>query len=221
MFSTSGDGGFALRTMYLLTLVSPMSMPSLRSSPWMRGAPQAVVAAHPANQLASLGRHAGATATAMTGFPSPKETESLRCQPMTVSGSTMINAERQFRQACPEKPVRSDQLRPLDRALENIELVPKREHLNLKGGTAAKAIPRRCENGHNAEAGVKKQRKLNSQCINHIGICENHTRIFAEHKHDMRNGAAGDPGEHRKAGEGRRPFQGPRAVFPADRVAAR
>ena len=45
-------------------------------------------------------------------------------------------------QACPEEPVPSDQLRPLDRALENIELVPKSEHLNLKGCTAAKAIPR-------------------------------------------------------------------------------
>ena len=32
------DGGLRPRTMYLLTLVSPMSMPSLSSSPWMRGA---------------------------------------------------------------------------------------------------------------------------------------------------------------------------------------
>src|SRR5674476_1289591 len=34
------EGGFRRWTRYLLTLVSPMSMPSLRSSPWMRGAPQ-------------------------------------------------------------------------------------------------------------------------------------------------------------------------------------
>src|SRR5260370_23935761 len=34
------EGGFRRRTMYLLTLVSPISMPSFRSSPWMRGAPQ-------------------------------------------------------------------------------------------------------------------------------------------------------------------------------------
>src|SRR5260370_41642333 len=34
------EGGFRRRVMYLLTLVSPTSMPSLRSSPWMRGAPQ-------------------------------------------------------------------------------------------------------------------------------------------------------------------------------------
>ena len=33
------DGGLRQRTMYLLTLVSPMPMPSLSNSPWMRGAP--------------------------------------------------------------------------------------------------------------------------------------------------------------------------------------
>ena len=32
--------GLRRRTMYLLTLVSPISRPSLRSSPWTRGAPQ-------------------------------------------------------------------------------------------------------------------------------------------------------------------------------------
>src|SRR5260370_1841447 len=37
------EGGFRRRTMYLITLVSPTSMPSLRSSPWMRGAPQSGV----------------------------------------------------------------------------------------------------------------------------------------------------------------------------------
>src|SRR4029450_7718603 len=34
------DGGFRLRTRYLLTLVSPISIPSFSSSPSMRGAPQ-------------------------------------------------------------------------------------------------------------------------------------------------------------------------------------
>ena len=33
------EGGPLLRAMYLATLVWPMLMPSLRSSPWMRGAP--------------------------------------------------------------------------------------------------------------------------------------------------------------------------------------
>jgi hypothetical protein len=34
------DGGIRARTRYLLTLVSPTLMPSLSSSPWIRGAPQ-------------------------------------------------------------------------------------------------------------------------------------------------------------------------------------
>ena len=33
------DGGPLLRTIYLATLVCPMSIPSLSSSPWIRGAP--------------------------------------------------------------------------------------------------------------------------------------------------------------------------------------
>src|SRR4029077_4526845 len=33
------DGGSRRLTMYLATLVCPISMPSLRSSPWIRGAP--------------------------------------------------------------------------------------------------------------------------------------------------------------------------------------
>ena len=68
---------------------------------------------------------------------------------MTVSGLTMIKAERQLRQVAAKhaQKNRSAQLRPLDRALENIELVPQSKHLHLKGRTAAKAIPRRCQNG--------------------------------------------------------------------------
>ena len=69
----------------------------------------------------------------------------------------------------------SDQLRPLDRALENVELVAKSKDLNLKGCTTAKAIRAAPKTTHNAEAGVRKRRRLNSQCINHIGICENHS----------------------------------------------
>src|SRR3984893_16125568 len=40
------EGGLRQRTMYLLTLVSPISMPSLSNSPWMRGAPQVGFSRH-------------------------------------------------------------------------------------------------------------------------------------------------------------------------------
>jgi hypothetical protein len=43
----------------------------------MRGAPQRVFSANPANELAGFGWHARATATARTGFPRPQEAESL------------------------------------------------------------------------------------------------------------------------------------------------
>src|SRR5258708_645675 len=38
------DGGSRLLTIYLATLVCPISMPSLRNSPWIRGAPHSGLA---------------------------------------------------------------------------------------------------------------------------------------------------------------------------------
>src|SRR5207302_3008202 len=50
------------RTIYLLTLLSPMSMPSLSSSPWMRGAPQPGFSRH-------ILRIRSRTSLEMTGRP--------------------------------------------------------------------------------------------------------------------------------------------------------
>src|SRR6266404_7783556 len=82
-----------------LTLLSPMSMPSLRSSPWIRGAPQPGFSRH-------ILRIRSRTSLEMTGRPGfPQRTlqvqnkrKAARCQPTTVSGLTMANAERQSRQ---------------------------------------------------------------------------------------------------------------------------
>jgi hypothetical protein len=49
----------------------------------------------------------------------------------------------------------------------------KSEHLHLTGCTAANAIPPPVKTANNAEPGVKKRTRLNSQCINQIIICEN------------------------------------------------
>src|SRR3954453_16272283 len=49
--------------MYFATEVWPTSMPSLSSSPWMRGAPERVGQAHLADQPPDLGRHARSTET--------------------------------------------------------------------------------------------------------------------------------------------------------------
>jgi hypothetical protein len=48
----------------------------------------------------------------------------------------------------PQKAIRRGELRTFHRTLENAELMAKSQHLNLKSGTSAKAIPRRCQNGH-------------------------------------------------------------------------
>src|SRR5882762_10199982 len=94
-----GDGGLRQRTTYLLTLLSPMSMPSLSSSPWMRGAPQPGFSRH-------ILRIKSRTSREMTGRPGwPRRTfqvqnkrKPARCQATTVSGLTMASAERQSRQ---------------------------------------------------------------------------------------------------------------------------
>ena len=90
---------FAASTIYLLTLLCPMSMPSLSSSPWMRGAPQPGFSRH-------ILRIRSRTSLEMTGRPGfPQRTfqvqnkrKAARCQATTVSGLTMASAERQSRQ---------------------------------------------------------------------------------------------------------------------------
>jgi hypothetical protein len=61
-------------------------MPSLRSSPWILGAPQRIGDAHLADKLAYFYRH-GRSSAAVLRFPSP-----ARCQRITVSGRTMASA---------------------------------------------------------------------------------------------------------------------------------
>jgi hypothetical protein len=63
--------GFLCLAMYLATEVWPISMPSLRSSPWIRGAPQ-FGKAHVTDQLAYFERHLW-PATARSRLPSPEQ----------------------------------------------------------------------------------------------------------------------------------------------------
>src|SRR5258708_18356709 len=72
------EGGFRRRTMYLLTLVSPTSMPSLRSSPWMRGAPQSGFSRLILRiSFAYFLRHRWATALAAADLPGPEPSGSF------------------------------------------------------------------------------------------------------------------------------------------------
>src|SRR4051794_19614091 len=69
------DGGRLCRAMYLATELWPTSMPSLRSSPSMRGAPQKGFAAHLADQLPSFEGHLG-PAGSSSRLPAPERAES-------------------------------------------------------------------------------------------------------------------------------------------------
>jgi hypothetical protein len=143
-----------------------------------RRSPEWVLAAHPANQVASLDRYPGSTATTMTGFPPPEEAEaySARTDDRLRSDNDQGRApvSPSGIQTYPEEPVRIGQLWSLHRAPQNVELVAQSKHLNLKGThgppkqsrTAAKMAGI-------AETGVRERKTLNSQCINQIGIYTN------------------------------------------------
>src|SRR5215467_4386527 len=69
------DGGCLLLAMYFATVVCPTSMPSLSSSPWIRGAPQKRVSdTHLANETTNVGRRSR-SATARSGSPAPEGAE--------------------------------------------------------------------------------------------------------------------------------------------------
>ena len=84
----------------LLTLVSPMVMPSLSNSPWMRGAPHSgfsrlIVRIKPRTSRDT----AGLPVVPCRTFQVQNRRKPLRCQAMTVSGLTMTSADRQSAQA--------------------------------------------------------------------------------------------------------------------------
>ncbi|MCU1293437.1 MAG: hypothetical protein JWP08_2287 [Bryobacterales bacterium] len=93
--SPSLEGGFRLRTRYLLTLISPISMPSLTSSPWIRGAPQPGFPRLMRRISSRISRDtAGRPGLPRHTFQVQNIRHALRCQAMTVPGLTMTKAER-------------------------------------------------------------------------------------------------------------------------------
>jgi hypothetical protein len=96
-----------------------------------------VFAAHPANQLAGFGRHAGAADTTTTRFPRPEEAESLS----VPANDGLRFDDEQCRtpvppggcQPHPEEAIRSSEFGSLHQPLQNVELMAKSEQLNLNG----------------------------------------------------------------------------------------
>src|SRR5882672_7400252 len=129
--------------MYLLTLLSPMSMPSLSSSPWMRGAPQPGFSRHILQIRSRISREmAGRPGWPRRTFQVQNRRKPARCQATTVSGLTMARAERQLRQMrerqtqkrrSPEVQFRALSHGPLKYA----DLVAQSQVLELEGGARA------------------------------------------------------------------------------------
>jgi hypothetical protein len=131
----------------------PMSMPSMSSSPWMRGAPQSGLS----RLIWRIRFRASWETDGRPGWPRRtfqlhNTRNPLRCQWITVSGFTITRADRQPVQnrdkRARRKSIRSGQLGSLHRAPQNVELMAKSEHLHLKSGPSAEAIPQCCQNGH-------------------------------------------------------------------------
>ena len=86
------------RIMYLETVDSATSKPSLSNSPWMRGAPQWILSAHLPNELAQLTANPGPTRSP-AGFPGPVGS---KARSMPAHDRTRLNDARQAKQVWPE-----------------------------------------------------------------------------------------------------------------------
>jgi hypothetical protein len=102
----------------------------------------------------------------------------LGYQPITVAAWTMetraFPAVPDRTEPGPETAVRGGQLRALDRALEDADLMTQREDLELKAARVRNEAPRKAKTA--VRTGPKRKRLMsdNSQFINLIGVCGNH-----------------------------------------------
>jgi len=141
MSARFGWGDLRCRTIYLLTLVSPMSIPSLSNSPWMRGAtPEWIGTAHGTDQVPNFLREQRAFRffRAET-FQVQNNRKPFRCQAMTVSVLTMTSADLQSAQAPDNhaQKIRSAAVnlgRFLGGPSQHTDLVSKRHDLYLERG---------------------------------------------------------------------------------------
>jgi hypothetical protein len=131
------DGGPLLRAIYFATLVWPTSMPSLRSSPWILGAPH--------NGLAMLiSRISRRISNGTVGRPQRRldfqrqyDLKPERCQRITVSGRTIASASYilgNSRQTPPQyQSVNRDEGRsPGTGSPQHIDLLPQDQNFCLK-----------------------------------------------------------------------------------------
>ncbi len=90
------DGGALLRTIYLATLVCPTSIPTLSSSPWIRGAPHNGLAILICRISSRISDGTAGRPTRRLDFQRQNKRKPARCHLTTVSGRTMASASRAF-----------------------------------------------------------------------------------------------------------------------------
>lgn len=134
--------------MYLPTLVSPISKPSLSSSPCILGAPHSgIFNAHCSNQFANFFGNRWPARLAASNLPTPEQPEAF---PVPGNHGFRFDDDQRtspigpnFTNLNPEESISGYQFRPFDRTLQNAELVAKGQNLELKRRTA----PKRAEYG--------------------------------------------------------------------------
>ena len=128
---------FGCRTMYLVTEDSETSIPSLRSSLWILGAPhrtlsRLMVRISSRVSFETLGRPAFPWRT----FQVQYQRKPRRCQSITVSGLTITSADRHRDQnrdrTNPKTSIRWFQFRLGSLALKHNDLVPKSKDFGLQ-----------------------------------------------------------------------------------------
>jgi hypothetical protein len=86
------EGGPLLRAIYLATLVWPISMPSLRSSPWILGAPHSGLAMLIPRISRRISNGTVGRPQRCRVFQRQYDLKPARCRRMTVSGFTIVSA---------------------------------------------------------------------------------------------------------------------------------
>src|SRR5258708_2116809 len=182
------EGGFRRWTMYLLTLVSPTSMPSLRSSPWMRGAPQIGLSRLILRISLRISFDTGGRPVwPLRTFQVQNSRNPLRCHAMTVAGLTMRRAERHSAQA-PQSQAHKHRSNRLSFGLftERCSTPSWWRRARISSCNAARVRKTdnvEASNADNTADGQNSRKGRNLHYISQIRICEKH--FWAPSRHSI------------------------------------
>jgi hypothetical protein len=145
--------------MYLLTLLSPTLMPSLRSSPWMRGAPQEGFSLH-------ILRISARTSGEMMGRPGwPRR---------TFHDRFWLDAP-EARQTDPQQAVSRGQFQAFcSRSPKHTDLVTQSQVLELEGGARSEDRRQSREECHKSSEHRRNYERCNSHPFRSFEVFERH-----------------------------------------------